>query len=90
MTKLEANKILEQLKKGKKFGIQHKTDEWGIKFNSNDKYEKWTRIVEVFTNDKGNKDLCQNYVTDEISESKLVDLLCKYYTFEDISSKLHC
>ncbi len=88
MTEQEALKILKQLKKGKKFGTRYKADEWGVKYTSDNKYEKWTRIVEVFTNEQGNKDLCQNYVKKEIAADKLIDLLCKYYEYDDIYSKL--
>jgi len=88
MTELEAQKILELLQEGKEFGTRFRTDDWGIKYLTGDKYEKWTRVVDVFTNDQGKKDLCQNYVTKEISAEMLSELLCKYYNYNDVISKI--
>lgn len=88
MTRQEAEEIVKQVQKGKSFGIKFRNDEWGIRYNASGQFEKWTRIVEVFTNDDGNKDLCQNYETKIIVFEDLISILCRFYDYNDILSKL--
>ena len=77
MTEAEAQKIVQQLKSGKRFITRFQEDEWGIDYLGNGRFRHWSRQG-VFAVKES---------SDEVDEAAIINLLGKY-DYEIIKTRL--
>ncbi len=77
MTEAEAQKIVKQLKTGKRFITRFQEDEWGIDYLGNGRFRHWSRQGMFAVNES----------SDEVDEAAIINLLCKY-DYQTINKRL--
>jgi len=75
MTNQEAATFAAQLRAGKRFVTRHQEEEWGLTYEGNGRYRKWSRIYDQETEET-------------LTEEALLALLSTHYNFDTMMARL--
>lgn len=72
MTRSEAKKIMDKIKKGKKYSTRFQEQEWGIYFQENGSFVEWGRETDLSGNGKDHS------FENILNEQQVIELLLSY------------
>lgn len=75
MTKQEAVAFAEQLRAGKRFVTRFQEEEWGLTYEGDGRYRKWSRVYDQETEET-------------LTEEALLTLLTTHYKFDTMMARL--
>lgn len=82
MTEAEAMTLVAALKSGKRFATRFQEEEWGIMYEGNGRFQKWSHRVEPFEGGK------EEWSHEQMSEAEVVALFMAYYSFDRMQAGL--